>query len=258
MPGTDTSSGGARRRRRRRRQLHRALSFEKKSHLDRRDANGGKATLTDEETPTEPFAGHAARLQFPAESHRTAVPAAYSSLPSSPAPRTPDLVHPLEPALHHARPLFSLWDYLREELLASDLDSQLDLKWERVSNFLSVPLKIEKVSLPSLRLACHSVHPDRPFRIHTLPRRISSYLYDPPYQIHHCHISITRQYHHLLFYCSPPFPKGRHLSCTPCYPTTCPLPPQHRYQQNLPFYKRPRYHQTLCHFQCFGGQLILE
>ena len=50
---------------------------------------------------------------------------------------------------------FSLWDYLREELLATDFDSHQELKWERVSNFLSIPLAIEKVG----RLAC--AHYDR-------------------------------------------------------------------------------------------------
>jgi len=40
---------------------------------------------------------------------------------------------------------FSLWDYLREELLATDFDSHQELKWERVSNFLSMPLAMEKV-----------------------------------------------------------------------------------------------------------------
>lgn len=41
---------------------------------------------------------------------------------------------------------FSLWDYLQEELLATDFDSHQELKWERVSNFLNVPVAIEKVS----------------------------------------------------------------------------------------------------------------
>lgn len=43
-------------------------------------------------------------------------------------------------------PPFSLWDYLREELLATDFDSHQELKWERVSNFLGVPLALERVS----------------------------------------------------------------------------------------------------------------
>jgi hypothetical protein len=47
---------------------------------------------------------------------------------------------------------FSLWDYLREELLATDFDSHQELKWERVSNFLSIPIAIEKVST-SLHIA---------------------------------------------------------------------------------------------------------
>jgi hypothetical protein len=42
-------------------------------------------------------------------------------------------------------PPFSLWDYLREELLATDFDSHQELKWERVSNFLHIPLAMEKV-----------------------------------------------------------------------------------------------------------------
>lgn len=40
---------------------------------------------------------------------------------------------------------FSLWDYLREELLATDFDSHQEQKWERVSNFLSMPVAMEKV-----------------------------------------------------------------------------------------------------------------
>jgi hypothetical protein len=40
---------------------------------------------------------------------------------------------------------FSLWDYLREELLATDFDSHQELKWDRVSNFLSIPVAVEKV-----------------------------------------------------------------------------------------------------------------
>lgn len=40
---------------------------------------------------------------------------------------------------------FSLWDYLREELLATDFDSHQEMKWERVRNFLSMPWAMEKV-----------------------------------------------------------------------------------------------------------------
>ncbi|KAG6882685.1 hypothetical protein C0992_010968 [Termitomyces sp. T32_za158] len=40
---------------------------------------------------------------------------------------------------------FSLWDYLQEELLATDFDSHQEMKWERVSNFLSIPLAMEKI-----------------------------------------------------------------------------------------------------------------
>ncbi|KAF9522652.1 eukaryotic membrane protein family-domain-containing protein [Crepidotus variabilis] len=91
-------------------------------------------------------------------------PTAYASLPPTPilpsrpiSPPTP--VSPLQPAFqdptsplsrtqshpHRDDAPFSLWDYLQEELLATDFDSHQELKWERVSNFLSIPLAMEKI-----------------------------------------------------------------------------------------------------------------
>ncbi|EGO25815.1 hypothetical protein SERLADRAFT_348482 [Serpula lacrymans var. lacrymans S7.9] len=66
-------------------------------------------------------------------------------LPSPPASPPPHNRVPPPPAAEPHQPLFSLWDYLREELLATDFDSHQELKWERVSNFLSIPLAIEKI-----------------------------------------------------------------------------------------------------------------
>ena len=84
-------------------------------------------------------------------------PLTYSSLPSTPVLPDPvifpdtssPLPQPLPPVVFDAPP-FSLWDYLREELLATDFDSHQELKWERVSNFLSVPVAIEKVRSSSI------------------------------------------------------------------------------------------------------------
>ena len=77
----------------------------------------------------------------------------YSSLPptpitSSPPPTTSNAERYRSPQDQSDVyiPPFSLWDYLREELLATDFDSHQELKWERVSNFLSIPIAIEKVS----------------------------------------------------------------------------------------------------------------
>ncbi|KAG8213841.1 DUF747-domain-containing protein [Butyriboletus roseoflavus] len=78
-------------------------------------------------------------------------PLTYASLPPTPIlPSTPACSPPpsarrppSEPQSH--QPLFSLWDYLREELLATDFDSHQELKWERVSNFLSIPWAMEKI-----------------------------------------------------------------------------------------------------------------
>jgi hypothetical protein len=73
----------------------------------------------------------------------------YASLPPSPilSPVDPSvLVSQCPPSPRTYEPPFSLWDYLREELLATDFDSHQELKWERVSNFLSIPLAMEKAS----------------------------------------------------------------------------------------------------------------
>lgn len=77
-------------------------------------------------------------------------PLTYASLPPtpilpSPPASPPPIVRSQE--LEQNQPLFSLWDYLWEELLATDFDSHQELKWERVSNFLSIPLAMEKVRI---------------------------------------------------------------------------------------------------------------
>jgi hypothetical protein len=88
---------------------------------------------------------------------RQSRPTAYSSLPPTPivpeayTPTTPlspispgfETPEPSKAVAHHGP--FSLWDYLREELLATDFDSHQEQKWERVSNFLSMPVAMEKV-----------------------------------------------------------------------------------------------------------------
>lgn len=84
-------------------------------------------------------------------------PLTYASLPPTPILPSPPVssLPPSErgptsdPPSH--QPLFSLWDYLREELLATDFDSHQELKWERVSNFLNIPVAIEKVSVGLFR-----------------------------------------------------------------------------------------------------------
>ncbi|KAH6914498.1 DUF747 family protein [Coprinopsis sp. MPI-PUGE-AT-0042] len=84
-------------------------------------------------------------------------PVAYTSLPSTPihpySPPSPISMpssrfatpDPPKPEVEHLDVPFSLWDYLREELLATDFDSHQEHKWERVSNFLSMPVAMEKI-----------------------------------------------------------------------------------------------------------------
>ena len=77
-------------------------------------------------------------------------PFTYSSLPPTPIASSPPLdtntfpVTPTKPSTSYQQP-FSIWDYLQEELLATDFDSHQEMKWERVSNFLNIPYAIEKV-----------------------------------------------------------------------------------------------------------------
>jgi len=75
----------------------------------------------------------------------------YSSLPPTPIGSSPPLDTTTFPAAAtkqstaYQQP-FSIWDYLQEELLATDFDSHQEMKWERVSNFLNIPYAIEKVT----------------------------------------------------------------------------------------------------------------
>jgi len=77
-------------------------------------------------------------------------PFTYSSLPPTPIASSPPLgtntfpIAPTKPPTSYQQP-FSIWDYLQEELLATDFDSHQEMKWERVSNFLNIPYAIEKV-----------------------------------------------------------------------------------------------------------------
>ncbi|KAF8893387.1 eukaryotic membrane protein family-domain-containing protein [Infundibulicybe gibba] len=85
-------------------------------------------------------------------------PMIYASLPPTPISPSPSpRAFIAEPPVTPTSPVFSsttiqppehpfsLWEYLREELLATDFDSHQELKWERVSNFLSIPLAMEKI-----------------------------------------------------------------------------------------------------------------
>ena len=76
---------------------------------------------------------------------------AYASLPSTPLPLLSPPATEDKPTFIADDPVpFSLWEYLREEVLATDFDSHQEMKWERVSNFLSVPLAVERVRIVDL------------------------------------------------------------------------------------------------------------
>jgi hypothetical protein len=103
------------------------------------------------------------------------LPDNYLSLPTTPVSRTPPGPGGPAPRSRYASDVstgpapFSLWDYLREELLATDFDSHQEMKWERVSNFLHVPLAVEKVC-PSFAYInrCSDADADNRSRYHSL------------------------------------------------------------------------------------------
>lgn len=114
---------------------------------------------------------------LPSSEHLTSPPNVYVSLPSTPlqSPRptskllppdpvvatgrynsTPDLHFRKTPKQSPDRPsqsrkvsqkerLFSIWDYLKSELVETEAEYHQEVRWERLENFLSVPLAVEKV-----------------------------------------------------------------------------------------------------------------
>ncbi|PWN17893.1 DUF747-domain-containing protein [Microstroma glucosiphilum] len=71
--------------------------------------------------------------------------------PSSQTPSTPKSSRATLPKdggtdSAHLAP-FSLWEYLKEEVLATDVDSTQEMRWDRVSNFMAVPWQCEKMIL---------------------------------------------------------------------------------------------------------------
>ncbi|KAI0283635.1 hypothetical protein BGY98DRAFT_683716 [Russula aff. rugulosa BPL654] len=81
----------------------------------------------------------------------------HSSLPPTPIPSSPppstsnaeraERYRLLQKQSDVYTPPFYLWDYLREELLATGFDSHQELKWVRVSGFLSILVAVEKIVL---------------------------------------------------------------------------------------------------------------
>ncbi|EST05368.2 Membrane protein,Tapt1/CMV receptor [Kalmanozyma brasiliensis GHG001] len=79
-----------------------------------------------------------------------------SSIPQTPLPASEKLANrdysPISPGATIAPTRqenhpFSLWDYLKEEVLATDFDATQEMKWERVTNFISIPFWMEKIIL---------------------------------------------------------------------------------------------------------------
>ncbi|CDZ98162.1 Predicted membrane protein [Phaffia rhodozyma] len=65
--------------------------------------------------------------------------------PHEDAELAPDDTLEHQPVHQEPQPKASLWEHLQEEIWANDYESSQELKWERVSNFIQVPLAIEKL-----------------------------------------------------------------------------------------------------------------
>jgi len=152
--------------------IHSAPSFR---HLYQKDSNHSIPLLYSSLPPT-PISASPSPRPFepeppPAPLRISSPPSFQSDLPKATPPETTP---------------FSLWDYLREELLATDFDSHQELKWDRVSNFLSIPLAMEKVCIVFLlmhRSWSTCVIPDYRIRVHRLFRLVPLYIHNSPYTL---------------------------------------------------------------------------
>lgn len=80
---------------------------------------------------------------------REQVPTSAATIQTAPPSARSDRTTAPQPVIVEAASLapFSLWEYLKEEVLATDLDSTQDMKWERVTNFIAVPWWVEQIIL---------------------------------------------------------------------------------------------------------------
>jgi hypothetical protein len=79
----------------------------------------------------------------------------------------------------------SMWDLLKDEVGVEDWDGWIvDGKWERIANFLAVPLAVEKVHPPPYHLRFINSRLGDIIRITTLPRRLLVQFHHPPYPLH--------------------------------------------------------------------------
>ncbi|EJD52619.1 DUF747-domain-containing protein [Auricularia subglabra TFB-10046 SS5] len=121
--------------------------------LTHRDRRASTSSVPERAQPPRPLPllTRASQPVFARDDDDDSLTPTYASLPPSPISSTPPppLFPPppqqKEPQAQHAP--FSLWDYLQEELLATDFDSHQEMKWERVSNFLAIPVAVEKIVL---------------------------------------------------------------------------------------------------------------
>jgi hypothetical protein len=176
----------------------------------------------------------------------------FSSLPPSPisrplTPLTP--VSPIPSLFEPAIQPFSLWDYLREELLATDFDSHQELKWDRVSNFFSIPVAIEKVWSTSTVVSSLFTAVDHRLRICPLLGLLPLYFHHLAYPVRTCMDAIACQYALPLCFTSSAFAKGRYTPDASFGRLHHDIKPTYRREQNISFHSRARHYQTVCSFQ---------
>jgi hypothetical protein len=191
------------------------------------------------------------------------IPLVYSSLPSSPISTSPPPHEtspelPLSPTFPPnpqsqdvSAPPFSLWDYLREELLATDFDSHQELKWERVSNFLNIPLAMEKVRpITHFTSNLQLVLTDNRLWLYPVPRLLSIHVHYPPHPVHSRISTAHKQRIPFFRTTSSSGSEGRHPAHAPSRLLSAAAVPSNRRKQNLPFDTRARHHQVVCNLQC--------
>jgi hypothetical protein len=139
----------------------------------------------------------------------------------------------------------SLWDLLKDEAGAEGWEGwAVDGKWERIQNFLAVPLAVERVSWGSgIADSGNAVWRS------TMPRRVPLQLYHPAYPSSLCACAHHEVSHAGILHLS-------NLACAPSFaPADAAHPGPHghpairyRCQQDVSHCPRTRHYQALCHF----------
>ncbi|GAK68127.1 DUF747 family protein [Moesziomyces antarcticus] len=121
-----------------------ASPIKRESGCFERPALSPRSTSTHHDLPDAYMTPRLSLAQLQEEPRMTASPLATEKEPELKKESQPQANGDAHTARADNTP-FSLWDYLKEEVLATDFDATQEMKWERVTNFISIPFWMEKI-----------------------------------------------------------------------------------------------------------------